>query len=166
MSEILFRPASADDLPALVSMLADDPLGATRESPALPLDPGYRAAFDAITADGNQMLLVAALGEAPVGFLQISFIPGLSRRGQWRGQIESVRVSRAHRGRGLGRRLVEEALRLCEARGCALAQLTSDKTREDALRFYRSLGFSPSHEGLKCPLPRSEPAPAAERPAR
>lgn len=153
MQEIRFRRATREDLPAIVAMLADDPLGRTREAPDLPLDPAYLAAFDAIAADPNQVLAVAVAGdEAVVGTLQLSFLPGLSRRGAWRGQIEGVRVAASHRGAGLGRRAILWAVEECRARGCAFVQLTTDRSRTDAHRFYEGLGFVGSHLGYKLAL--------------
>ncbi len=151
MSEII-RPATAEDLGAIVALLADDPLGATRESPDLPLDPAYLQAFGAIEADPNQLLGVAIRDAAVVGCLQISFLPGLSRKGMWRAQIESVRVARACRGAGLGQRLILWAIERAQARGCGLVQLTSDKSRAGAHAFYGALGFVASHEGFKLAL--------------
>ncbi|MGQ7793986.1 GNAT family N-acetyltransferase [Faunimonas sp. B44] len=149
---IRFRRAAAEDLPAIVAMLADDALGATREDPRLPLDRRYLDGFAAIEADPNQCLVVAADGEEIVGTLQLSFVPGLSRLGMWRGQIESVRIHPSRRGAGLGRAMFEWAIGECRRRGCGLVQLTTDKARPDARRFYESLGFVASHEGMKLSL--------------
>ena len=145
----VFRPATAADLPAIVAMLADDELGRQRERPELPLDPRYDAAFSAIGADANQLLAVVEEDGEIVGCLQLSFIPGLSRLGMWRGQIESVRIAADRRGEGLGRFMFDWAIAECRRRGCGLVQLTTDKGRPDALRFYEDLGFSASHEGMK-----------------
>jgi GNAT superfamily N-acetyltransferase len=142
----MMRRATAADLDAIVALLADDMLGAGREKPG---DPAYAAAFAAIEADPNQLLAVADEEGRVVGCLQLSFIPGLSRLGMWRGQIESVRIAASHRGAGLGRRMFEWAIGECRARGCGLVQLTTDKARPDARRFYESLGFAASHEGMK-----------------
>lgn len=142
----MMRRATAADLDAIVALLADDMLGAGREKPG---DPAYAAAFAAIEADPNQLLAVAEEAGRVVGCLQLSFIPGLSRLGMWRGQIESVRIAASHRGAGLGRRMFEWAIGECRARGCGLVQLTTDKARPDARRFYESLGFAASHEGMK-----------------
>jgi len=147
----VFRRARDTDLPAIIRLLADDPLGAVREGPADPPDPAYRAAFAAIAADPNQLLAVAWTGEV-AGCLQLSFIPGLSRRGMWRGQIESVRIAPSRRGSGLGTQFLHWAIGECRNRGCGLVQLTSDKSRGDAVRFYERLGFVASHEGLKLSL--------------
>lgn len=152
MDAVIFRPARAADLPAIVALLADDMLGAAREAPEGAADAGYAAAFAAIEADPNETLIVAERGGAVVGCLQLGFIPGLSRRGAWRGQIEGVRVAAARRGRGLGRRMILWAVAECRARGCATVQLTTDKRRCDAHRFYEGLGFVRSHEGMKLTL--------------
>lgn len=152
MTAVAFRPAVPGDLPALVALLADDPLGATRDDASLPLDPRYAAAFAAIETDPNQCLLVGVAGEDVVACLQLTFIPGLTRRGMWRGQIEGVRVAAAMRGTGVGHALMTHAIGLCRARGCGLVQLTTDKSRPDAHRFYADLGFVASHEGLKLAL--------------
>ena len=152
MEEISFRRAAIADLPAIISLLADDDLGRQREQIGPPPSPSYEAAFNAIEKDPNQMLAVAVRQGDVVGCLQLTFIPGLSRVGLWRGQIESVRVASGLRGSGLGRELFEWAIAECRKRGCGLVQLTTDKSRPDALRFYRSLGFTASHEGLKLHL--------------
>jgi ribosomal protein S18 acetylase RimI-like enzyme len=147
-----FRAAKADDLDAIIALLADDALGQTRERVATPTDPAYVDAFHAMDADPNQLLAVIEDEAGLAGCLQISFIPGLSRLGMWRGQIESVRIASRLRGAGLGRRMIEWAIEQCRARNCQLVQLTSDKSRTDALRFYESLGFVASHEGFKLAL--------------
>ncbi len=152
LEDFEIRPAEADDLPAIVGLLADDPLGATREDCADPLPDSYTAAFAAIAADPRNELVVAVRGNAVVGCLQLTFIPGLSRRGAERAQIESVRVARRERGQGLGRRLFDWAIDRARARGCALMQLTTDKGRPEAHKFYEQLGFVASHEGMKLGL--------------
>ncbi|MDO1580559.1 GNAT family N-acetyltransferase [Rhizobium oryzicola] len=145
-----FRKATASDLPAIIAMLADDALGLTREVISDPVDRRYVEAFEAIERDPNQWLAVAVDDEdAVIGCLQLSFIPGLSRLGLWRGQIESVRIASSQRGSGLGGEMIRWAIEQCRARGCGLVQLTSDKRREDALRFYEKLGFEATHEGFK-----------------
>lgn len=149
---IVFRRAGEGDLPVIVRLLADDGIGKSREIVSDPPDARYVQAFREIDADPNQILAVADDGGHIVGFLQISFIPGLSRAGMRRGQIEGVRVAADRRGTGLGRRFLDWAIGRCRDRGCALVQLTSDKRRADALRFYEGLGFRASHEGLKLEL--------------
>jgi|GEM_PF-162363 len=143
------RRAVQADLPAIVAMLADDELGSTREAPDAATDDRYAAAFAAIDADPNQALVVLDDAGSVVGCLQLTFIPGLSLHGAWRGQIEAVRVVTSRRGEGLGRIMLNWAIAESRRRGCTLVQLTTNKVRIDALRFYRSLGFVDSHEGLK-----------------
>ncbi len=153
-----FRRARRSDLTDICQLLADDPLGQGREAVPDPLDGSpelderYVAAFRAIDADPNQLLVVAESGGETIGCLQLTFIPGLSRSGMWRGQIESVRVAAEHRGTGNGRALFEWAIQQCRERGCGLVQLTTDKSRTGAAHFYASLGFEATHEGLKLPL--------------
>ncbi|MGO7170725.1 GNAT family N-acetyltransferase [Rhizobium leguminosarum] len=145
-----FRLARLSDLAAIVRLLGDDDLGGAREIVSDPVDARYLSAFAAIEADANQLLAVATdAADQVVGSLQLSFLPGLSRTGMWRGQIESVRVARDLRGSGLGAQFIEWAIAQCAERGCGLVQLTSDKARGDAIRFYGRLGFVASHEGLK-----------------
>lgn len=146
MSTPTIRRASAQDVPAIVDLLADDDLGKTREAPG---DPCYAEAFAAIEADPNQFLAVVDDGGEVVGCLQLSFIPGLSLKGMWRGQIESVRIAASRRGGGLGHVMINWAIEECRRRGCGLVQLAMNKSRSDTLRFYQSLGFEATHEGFK-----------------
>ncbi|AKQ55898.1 GNAT family N-acetyltransferase [Bordetella hinzii] len=153
MSDTLsFRRARAADLPVLVALLSDDTLGRGREDPSQPPNPAYARAFEAIDRDPNQLLAVAERAGKVVGCMQLSFIPGLSRLGAWRGQIESVRVAAGERGAGTGRAFFEWAIEQCRQHGCALVQLTTDKQRADAQRFYLALGFHATHEGMKLAL--------------
>jgi ribosomal protein S18 acetylase RimI-like enzyme len=147
-----FRAAARADLPDIVRMLADDALGATREEYAMPLPPSYHHAFDAIDRDPNNELVVAEIDGKIVGVLQLTFIPGLSHRGAWRAQVEGVRVDSAVRSSGIGRKLLAWSIERAKEKGCRMLQLTSDKSRADAIRFYQSLGFAASHEGMKLPL--------------
>ena len=146
MHDLTIRRARAGDVPAIVAMLADDPLGAGRESPG---DPVYAQAFASIDADPRQYLAVAEIRGAVVGTLQLTFIPGLSRRGATRALIEAVRVRTDQRGAGVGRVLAEWAIAQARAQGAAMVQLTTDARRVDAHRFYERLGFVASHVGLK-----------------
>lgn len=147
-----FRDARRDDLRAIVALLVDDALGRSRDTLGEGLDPGYLRAFEAIEADPNQRLVVAERGGVVVGTFQSSYLPGLSRRGMWRAQIESVRVARECRGLGIGEAMMRWAIAQARARGCGLVQLTTDKSRNDAHRFYARLGFVASHEGMKLAL--------------
>jgi len=148
----LFRHAVARDLPRLVSMLADDDLGAQREDSSQPLNPGYKTAFDAIDRDSNNALIVAELDQSIVGVLQLTFIPYLTYIGSWRCLIEGVRIHPDYRGRGLGTTLIEWSIEAARKRQCRIIQLTSDKQRPEALKFYESLGFTATHEGFKLKL--------------
>jgi len=147
-----FRRAELVDLPMIIKLLADDELGRQREEIGSPLNPLYERAFRAINDDTNQFLAVVEDEGDVVGCMQLSFIPGLSRVGVWRGQIESVRIDRTRRGRGLGKRFFEWAIQQFRDRECGLVQLTTDKERPEALQFYKSLGFVDSHLGLKLNL--------------
>lgn len=148
MTEII-RRARAADVPAIVAMLADDPLGAEREQPG---DPAYDRAFAAIDSDPHQLLVVAERDGEVVGSLQLTFVPGLSRRGMTRAVVEAVRVRADRREDGLGERLMRWSIDEARRRDCRLVQLTSDARRVDAHRFYRRLGFEPSHVGMKLRL--------------
>ena len=150
--DLQFRQAERHDLAELVTMLADDALGATREDTSQPLNARYVDAFDQIARDPNNELVVVTAEDQLVGMLQLTFIPYLTHTGSWRCLIEGVRIHSRHRGQGLGARFFEWAIERARSRGCALVQLTSDKQRPDAIRFYESLGFVASHEGFKLPL--------------
>lgn len=145
---LTFRRAREADLPTLVGLLSDDILGAGREAADRDFA-AYQTAFAEIEADANQFLCVVEDGGQIVGMLQLSFIPGLSRGGSKRGQIESARVARHRRDEGIGRAMFDWAILQCRQRGCALVQLTTDKTRPDAHRFYDRLGFDATHVGYK-----------------
>ena len=150
MSGIEIRPVTVKDLPAVVALLADDPIGAKRESPE-DLAP-YLSALERLSADSNQCAVVATRDDQVVGTLQLTIIPGLSRRGAIRSIIEGVRVHSAERSAGLGTELIEWAIEESREQGCTLVQITSDATRTDAHRFYERLGFTPSHLGFKLQL--------------
>lgn len=150
--EILIRKAIETDLPDIVSLLADDELGANRERSDLPLASQYLDAFAEMERQSGNDLLVATLGDELVGCLQLTIIPGISRLGSKRAQIEGVRVSRHHRSEGVGETLVRDAIGRARRSGCSLVQLTTDRSRSDAQRFYEKLGFAPSHIGMKLAL--------------
>ncbi|MFD8687915.1 GNAT family N-acetyltransferase [Streptomyces sp. NPDC059651] len=150
MSDPEIRPAAVGDLSEIVAMLADDPLGAQRESPD-DLAP-YLAAFRRLTDDPHQHVMVAVRADRVVGTLQLTVIPGLSRRGSTRSVIEGVRVHTDERGSGLGTQLIQWAVDESRRQECQLVQLTSDATRTDAHRFYERLGFVASHVGFKLAL--------------
>ncbi|MET7816723.1 GNAT family N-acetyltransferase [Micromonospora zamorensis] len=150
MTDVTYREAVRADLPAVIALLADDVLGKARDFTEV--DEAYERAFADISADPRNQLIVAEQDAELVGCLQITYIPGLGRHGAERSLIESVRVRSDRRGQGLGRELMTWAVDQARQRGCALVQLTTDKTREDAHRFYLSLGFVASHEGMKLGL--------------
>jgi GNAT superfamily N-acetyltransferase len=152
-SSITLRRATREDLPAIVGLLVNDPLGSSREAASEGGDFGpYATAFAAIDTDSAQLLVVATDGIEVVATMQLWFIPGLARRGALRAQVEAVRVAANHRSRGLGVAMFQWAIDEARRRGCALVQLTTDKTRADAHRFYERLGFTASHEGFKLQL--------------
>jgi GNAT superfamily N-acetyltransferase len=152
MVPIEIRHARAADVPAIVALLADDELGASREVVADPLPDGYRRAWEAIERSPGSRVVVAEQDGAIVATLQLDVVPSLSRGGMLRAQIEAVRVAGDRRGGGIGRRLIAWAVEEARREGCGLVQLTTDRRRPDALRFYASLGFVDSHHGLKLAL--------------
>lgn len=152
MGKLRFRRATVDDLAAIVAMLADDELGKTREDASVPVARGYVDAFAAIDRSPDQLLAVAEDDAGVVGTLQITYLPGLSYQGMWRGQIEAVRIASRARGQGLGSEFVRWAIEQCRERGCGVVQLSSHQQRVDAHRFYLRLGFEQSHSGFKLKL--------------
>ncbi|MER6815292.1 GNAT family N-acetyltransferase [Spirillospora sp. NPDC000708] len=144
-----FREATAADLPEIVRLLADDPLGATRETLAEEIPEAYVTAFAAIEKDPNNHLIVADVAGTVAGTLQLTYIPGLTYTGGERAQIEGVRIAADERGRGLGQTMLAWAIDQARARGCRVVQLTTDRQRPDAIRFYQKIGFRPSHMGMK-----------------
>ena len=150
---VVLRRAETQDVLSIVQLLADDQLGATRDGVAADEDlQPYLRAFSEIDADTAHLLLVATDGAQVLATMQLSFLPGLARRGARRAQIEAVRVRQDYRSHGLGAALFEWAIDEARRRRCALVQLTTDKARADAHRFYESLGFVASNEGLKLSL--------------
>ena len=147
-----FRDAGAEDLPAIVALLADDALGRTRERDEHPLPAAYAAAFAAIQRQDGNSVVLAILCDDVVGCLQLTVIPNLSMVGTARAQVEGVRVSARHRGAGVGEALMRHAIARARAAGCGMVQLTTNKSRGDAQRFYVRLGFAASHEGMKLAL--------------
>jgi ribosomal protein S18 acetylase RimI-like enzyme len=152
LAEVTMRRATRADLAAVVAMLADDMLGRAREIVSDPIDPCYEAGFAAIEANPNDLLAVAERDGRVVGCLQLTFLPGVSHRGGWRGQIEGVRVASTLRGQGVGRAMLLWAVERCRERDCMSVQLTTNAARTDAQRFYKSLGFEASHVGMKLKL--------------
>jgi GNAT superfamily N-acetyltransferase len=149
---LIFRRAKQADVPAIVRLLADDMLGASRETTDAESRQQYLNAFRAVDADANQFLLVVEDGTAIVGTLQLTFIAGLARGGLKRGLIEAVRISSDRRGEKIGEAMIDWATEKCRSEGCGIVQLTTDKSRTEAHRFYDRLGFEPSHIGYKMML--------------
>jgi GNAT superfamily N-acetyltransferase len=150
---MVLRTARREDVPAIVALIAADQLGVTRDGIRDEADlAAYLTAFESIDADPAHILMVAESAGNLVGTMQLSFLPGLARRGSLRAQIEAVRIAAEARGSGLGAAMMAWAIDEARRRGCALVQLTTDKSRIDAHRFYQRLGFVPSHEGMKLSL--------------
>ena len=152
MSRLTYRGATPADLGFIVRLIVDDNVVATRDEPDSPDHPRYLAAFDAIAADPNQRLVIAELDGISVGTVQLTFIPGISRLGEWRCLVEAVHIAPTHRNLGLGGEMIRWVVEQARQRGCGLVQLTSNKKRLDAHRFYERLGFHKSHEGFKLSL--------------
>jgi GNAT superfamily N-acetyltransferase len=153
MSDLTFRDATREDLPAIVAMLADDGVGGGRETLVSEgVDPAYPAAFDDVAAQSGNRVVVVEQDGAPVGTFQLIMIPGLSRHGAKRAQIEAVRVKADLRGHGIGEAMLRYAVEEAKKAGCKLIQLTSDKRRGRAHTFYERLGFIATHIGFKMEL--------------
>lgn len=150
--ELKFRKAIKEDIPCLVQMLFDDELGSTREDNSMPINKSYLEAFGCIENDPNNELIIVELDADAVGMLQLTFIPYLTHIGSWRCLIEGVRINSKYRDKGLGTDFLKWAIARAKERNCNIVQLTSDKLRPDALRFYEKLGFKATHEGFKLKL--------------
>jgi len=154
---LTYRQANAGDLPLLIEMLADDTLGRRREDISQSVHPRYLEAFSSISEDENNELVVVEFEGDIVGMMQLTFIPYLTHTGSWRCLIEGVRVHSAYRARGFGATMFHWAIDRAKSRACSLVQLTSNKQRPDALRFYESLGFEATHEGFKLAIAADTP---------
>ncbi|MFV0303139.1 MAG: GNAT family N-acetyltransferase [Paracoccus sp. (in: a-proteobacteria)] len=146
---MIWREARREDVPAIVALLADDVLGQARESADLA---PYLAAFDAMRAEGGNLLIVGEDAGRVIACYQLTFITGLSLTAARRALLEGVRVAAGHRGQGTGAVLIRDAETRARAAGCRLMQFTTNKARADAHRFYDRMGFTPSHIGYKKPL--------------
>ena len=145
-----FRKATRNDVSKIVEMIADDALGKTRENFQVPLPIEYLDAFENINADQNQELIVVENENSEIiGTLQLSFIQYLTYRGGIRAQIEAVRIRKGNRGMGIGKTMFEWAIARAKERNAHLLQLTTDKKRPKAIKFYEDLGFIATHEGMK-----------------
>jgi GNAT superfamily N-acetyltransferase len=147
----IIREAVREDMPAIVTLLADDEFGVQREQASADgeIVESYYAAFDAIDADKNHVLLVVESEGELVGTMQLSYLPNLTYQGGWRAQIEAVRVHSKMRGTGVGTDMIKQAINLARERGCHLVQLTTNNHRPDAIEFYQKLGFAATHTGMK-----------------
>jgi GNAT superfamily N-acetyltransferase len=146
---LTYRKAVEADLPFIVKLLTDDAVLATDDRPDEPFHPRYVAALRELETDQNQMMMLAMLGDETVGTIQLTFIPGISGLGTKRCLVEAVHIAPAHRSKGLGSQMIQWAIDQARQRGCGMVQLTSNKKRLDAHRFYERLGFLKSHEGFK-----------------
>ena len=153
-----YRSAKKEDLPSIIKMLVDDQLGNTREDPSVPINSQYLEAFEIIDNDPNNELIVLESVNVKseedsepniIGILQLTYIPYLTYKGSWRCLVEGVRIHKDHRGKGLGTELFKWAIQRAKEKNCNIVQLTSNKERTEAIRFYESLGFEASHEGFK-----------------
>ncbi len=149
MSNLTYRPATRSDLAFIIGLIEDDGVVGSTEDLSDPEGPSYLAAFNAIDADPNQMLVIVERNGLPVGTFQLTFTPGIARKGAWRCTVETVHVAASHRSQGIGEAMMEWATARARERGCAMMQLTSNKKRTDAHRFYERIGFPKSHEGFK-----------------
>jgi ribosomal protein S18 acetylase RimI-like enzyme len=157
LEALVIRRATRADVPAIVRLLADDPLGQQRERYQEPLPEAYYAAFAAIDHDPRHELVVVEDQGAVIGTLHLTFLPSLSFQGGVRAQIESVRVDRPYRSQGVGAHLFRWAIQRAREQGCHLVQLTTNASRADAQRFYQRLGFTASHVGMKLDLRQPDP---------
>ncbi len=144
-----YRRAKKSDLPQLIKMLADDQLGATREDSSTPLNPAYISAFEKINSDPNNKLIVVEINNTIIGMLQITYIPYLSHKGAWRCLIEAARIHKDHRSQGYGSEVFKWAIEQAKNKKCHIVQLTSNKEKSSAIRFYKAPGFNATHEGFK-----------------
>lgn len=144
-----YRKARLDDLPVIIQLYGDDNIGSTREILAEPIDDIYIRAFEDIAKDRNNQIYVIEDQGKVIGTLQYTIITHLNRTAAKRAQIESVHIHRDYRNKGIGKKFMQFAIDLAKSDGCKIVQLTSDKTRQDAQRFYQDLGFTDSHVGMK-----------------
>jgi GNAT superfamily N-acetyltransferase len=151
-SELKFRLATAEDLVDIVKMLADDPLGSTRENFSINISDNYLKAFENILKDSNQELTIIEMNGKKVGTYQLTFIQYLTHGGGLRAQIEAVRINSNYRRQGIGAKMFEYIIERARKKGCIMLQLTSDKKRPEAIKFYETVGLVATHEGMKLKL--------------
>jgi GNAT superfamily N-acetyltransferase len=148
-TELKFRLAKKDDLADIVRMLSDDTLGVTREKFEPILSDNYLNAFETISKDQNQELTIVEMNGEKVGTYQLTFIQYLTHQGGLRAQVEAVRIDSNFRGTGIGTKIFQYIIDRAKQKGCNMLQLTSDKQRPEAIKFYESVGFIATHEGMK-----------------
>ena len=146
---IIFRQAIKEDLTELIKLLADDALGKSREDTSIPINKGYLNAFEKINNDPNNELIIVEENQKVIGMLQLTFIPYLTHIGSTRCLIEGVRIDKRYRGKGLGTQTFKWAIQYAKKKDCSIVQLTSNKQRKNAIKFYENLGFVATHEGFK-----------------
>ncbi len=151
-NQLHFRLATPDDLLDIIKMLSDDKLGSTREQIGENISENYKMAFENIAKDPNQELTVVEMDGKKVGTFHLTFIQYLTHQGGLRAQVEAVRTHSDYRGQGIGSKMFEYIKARAKQKGCNMVQLTTDKQRPEALRFYESLGYVASHEGMKLKL--------------
>lgn len=151
-NEIKFRLAQSADLVDIVKMLSDDTIGVTREKFETPLSENYLRAFESIAKDSNQELTIVEMNGIKIGTFQLTFIQYLTHQGALRAQVEAVRIHAQYRGQGIGKIIFEYIIDRAKQKSCKMVQLTSDKQRPDAIRFYEKMGFISTHEGMKLKL--------------
>ena len=152
MSNLYIKNAEERDLIALINLLNDDDLGNEREDNTTPPIQSYINAFNEIQSDTNNKITVAILNDKVIGMMQVTFIPGLSMKGSKRCQIESVRIHKDYRNRGFGKKLINKGIEMAKKKNCSMVQLTSNKKRKDAIKFYKNVGFSSTHQSFKLEL--------------
>jgi len=149
MTNPIFRDATQNDIATILDICRSGAASPDRYPPLDLTDPAYLSTFNLIDADPNHRLIVAEQNGEIIGTLQISFIPGLPDQGRFRGMLENIHVRTDQRGNGIGKKMVSWAVEECRKKNCWLVQLTSNKARTEAHRFYGALGFEATHEGFK-----------------
>ncbi|WP_029040704.1 GNAT family N-acetyltransferase [Cucumibacter marinus] len=149
MPELTFRAARREDVRTIIELTLGGAVMTLADDPADWESDEYQTAFAAIEADPNNQIVLGEMEGEVVATMQITFIPGIMRRGMTRALLENIHVRESRRGKGIGSAMIRHAIELAQRRGCRLVQLTSNKKRTEAHRFYGRLGFEPSHEGFK-----------------
>lgn len=152
MASFIFRKAKQSDLQAIIRLLAEDEFGRQREQVSHEIAPSYQRAFDRIVSDPNQFLMVIEEKNEVIGTCHLTLMPSLTFQGALRMNIEAVRIAASRRGQGVGEWMIDQAIHLAREKGCKMIQLTTNKKRIDAKRFYEKLGFQATHEGMKMVL--------------